>query len=82
MAGPRYDLRLLRPSPVFGVQDPAAAFAEAGGVVMWRPALDNPDKATPPPAAWGPPAATLPNADGGEVQVFCSPALREAVTRP
>ncbi|HEY1687141.1 MAG TPA: hypothetical protein VGG19_20440 [Tepidisphaeraceae bacterium] len=33
---PRYDIRLYHTSPIFGVQDVSTAFAQTGGVLIWR----------------------------------------------
>jgi hypothetical protein len=68
---PRYRARIMNSSPVFEVLDVAGEFARTGGVVLWAPALDG-----PAPAEMGTPALTLPDADGMEVEVFCSPDVR------
>ena len=64
----RFDVRLYSESPVFDVVDIAGAFAETGGVVVWRGA--------PAPAAFGPPVAQWTNAAGGGTFVYCSPDVR------
>jgi hypothetical protein len=71
---PRYDVRIMKSSPVFEVQDVADAFTKTGGVVFWEPGLDG-----PAPPELGQPVVTLPNADGLEVDVFCSPDARAAL---
>lgn len=50
-AGPRFDIRLVHSSPVFGIQDFPAAFAEKPGVVIWR-GMEPPPFLGPPTIAW------------------------------
>lgn len=66
---PRYDIRLIQPSPIFGVRiaDVPAEFARTGGVVFWEPL-----RYGPPPPSMGRPAEVLPDADGFQVLVFSS----------
>jgi hypothetical protein len=65
----RYELRLIQPSPLFGVQtsDIAADFSRTGGVVLWQP-----DRYGPPPPELGKPVDVFPDADGARVLVFRS----------
>jgi hypothetical protein len=60
----RFDIRVYHGSPVFGVQDIAAAFASTGGTVIWR--------GLPAPASFGPPVAQWTNADGNGTFIYCS----------
>lgn len=39
---PRYDIRLFGSSPIFGVRDLSAAFAQSGGVMIWRGSPSDP----------------------------------------
>jgi hypothetical protein len=64
---PRYDLRIIEASPVFGVQDVAAAFAKTGGVVIWR------GDGVPPKL--GKPLLVLSHVDGAPATIFCSPGV-------
>ena len=68
-AGPRYELRLMQPSPLFGVQtsDIAAKFSRTGGVVLWQP-----DRYGPPPPELGKATDVFADADGARVLVFRS----------
>ena len=51
VARPRYDVRVVGGSPVFGVHDLPGEFAKTGGVVLWRGTLDDPEiTGFPPPA--------------------------------
>jgi hypothetical protein len=49
-------------------------FAKTGGVVFWQ------DWYNPTPPELGTPVLVLPNADGDDVSVFCSPDLRDRLS--
>ena len=70
LPNPRYDVRLVNASPIFGVRDLSAALREKGGVVIWRTC----DVAPPPEL--GAPLAQWLNRAGVGVSIFCTPEVR------
>ncbi|HSV16268.1 MAG TPA: hypothetical protein VLI90_18540, partial [Tepidisphaeraceae bacterium] len=71
---PRYDIRVVRGSPVFGIRDPAVAMKQSGGVLVFRDGND-----LPRPEEFGPPLVSWLNRDGGGVLIYCTPDLREKI---
>jgi len=71
----RFDIQIFNGSPVFGVQDIAAAFAASGGLVIWG--------GPPAPAEFGAPVAQWTNAGGWGTFIYCSPDLaRHLIGQP
>jgi len=60
---PRFDVRVFKGSPIFGVQDIAADFAKSGGVVVWR--------GTAPPPELGSPVVQWTNSAGEGCFICC-----------
>lgn len=68
---PRFDIRIIGGSPIFGVHDLPAEFAKTGGVILWRGTLDDAEiKGLTPAQRWD-----SPNKKTG-VFVFVSPDLK------
>ncbi len=63
---PRFDIRVIMSSPVFGVQDASAEFRRTGGVLIW----DDFDGRSPD--GLGQPVVQWVNGDGKGVRVYCS----------
>jgi hypothetical protein len=70
---PRYDIRLMRNSPIFGVQDLSAALKQQGGVVVWRTGTLR------PPTELGAPIVQWLDGGGSGVLVFCTVDVRDRV---
>ena len=71
----RFDIQIFNGSPVFGVQDIAAAFAASGGVVIWG--------GPSAPAEFGAPVAQWTNAGGWGTFIYCSPDVaRHLIGQP
>jgi hypothetical protein len=72
---PRYDVKVVVSSPVFGVRDLDAAMKSQGGVLIWRDGFH-----VDPPAFLGPPVMQWISKFGTGVRVYCSPELRSRIT--
>ena len=73
---PRYDVRIVLGSPVFGIRDLISAMKQQGGVLVWRDldagyGLQMPDL--------GPPLAQWLNEEGKGVSIYTSPELRDKI---
>lgn len=68
---PRYNVRLVAGSPVFGIHDLSAAMKDQSGVLIWRDGyhIEPPDFLGPPLRVWG-------GSGGPEVRAYCTPDLR------
>ena len=68
---PRYDVRVIAGSPIFGVHDLKEAFARTGGVILWRGRANDPEVAgLTPVRQWH-----APDGEAG-VFVFASPDVK------
>jgi hypothetical protein len=70
---PRYDIRMVMSSPVFGIHDLDSAMKQHGGVLIWRDGYDMPIPNL------GPPLVQWLNADRTGVRIFCTPDVRPAI---
>jgi hypothetical protein len=53
---PRYDIRVIGGSPIFGIHDLPSEFAKTGGVILWRGTLDDAEiKGLSPTQRWDSP---------------------------
>jgi hypothetical protein len=71
---PRYDIRLVLTSPVFGVQDLTTAMQQQGGILVWRESgasLKRPDL--------GPPLVQWLNQQGIGTSIYCTPDVRDKI---
>jgi hypothetical protein len=65
---PRYDIRIYKLGPVFGVRDLPDAFEQTGGVVIMRTRADDPDV-----IALGRPTVAWLDPSGRGTRIYCSP---------
>jgi hypothetical protein len=71
---PRYNIKLVAGSPVFGIHDLDAAMKSHGGVLIWRDGFP-----IAPPAFLGQPVMQWTSRQGSGVRVYCSPELRATI---
>jgi hypothetical protein len=72
---PRYDIRIVMSSPVFGIQikDLSEALKARGGILVWRDEYDL------PAPALGPPLMQWLNTKGKGVSIYCTPDVRASI---
>ncbi len=68
---PRYDIRLYRNSPIFGVQDLSAALKQKSGLILWR------NVNVAPPAELGVPIIQWLDATGTGIMIFAPEDVRK-----
>ncbi|MGA3067008.1 MAG: hypothetical protein ABSF29_09195 [Tepidisphaeraceae bacterium] len=74
---PRYDIRLVLTSPIFGVQDLQTAMRQQGGILVWRESGSNLKKPD-----LGPPLVQWLNQDGYGTSIYCTPDVRAKIKLP